>query len=311
MIDWRKPLSGIRSARRFVLGALAVAFIFNPAAAAMQGVLPPDRTAAERGAYLFSAGGCAGCHTDVKNKGAVGAGGRELKTPFGTFYGPNITPDPDQGIGRWSDVDFMRALRDGVSPQGTHYFPVFPFTSFTKIADADMRDLKAYLFSLPPSPKPRRPHDVGFPFNLRVVQYFWKLLFFDRGAFVADAVRSAELDRGAYLVEALGHCGECHTPRNRFGAGDRSLAYAGTRDGPDGTKTPNITPDHETGIGEWSVGDLTDLLKTGMTPAGDFVGATMAEIVRETTGKLTDRDLKAMVTYLRALPPIRNDLRGN
>ena len=310
MIDCRDPLIHLRSARRLVLGALAATFIFNPAAALTQGVLAPDREAAKRGEYLFSAGGCAGCHTDVKNTGPVGAGGRALKTPFGTFYGPNITPDPDQGIGRWSDADFMRALRDGVSPQATHYFPVFPFTSFTRISDADMRDLKAYLFSLPPSPKPNRPHEVGFPFDLRFVQYFWKRLFFDRGAFVADAGRSAELNRGAYLVEALGHCGECHTPRNLFGASDRSLAYAGTRDGPEGAKAPNITPDRETGIGKWTVGDLTDLLKTGMTPDGDFVGATMAEVVRATTGKLSERDLKAMVAYLRALQPIRNDLRG-
>lgn len=291
-----------------MFGALAITPA--PAAAQEQGDAPCDREAVKRGGYLFRAAGCAGCHTDVKNQGPVGAGGRELKTPFGVFYGPNITPDPDHGIGRWSDADFIRALRDGVSPRGTQYYPVFPFTSFTKMSDGDMRDLKAYLFSLPPSPTPSEAHRIDFPFNIRVAQYFWKLLFFDRGAFVDDPKRPAEVNRGAYLVMALGHCGECHTPRNRLGASDTSLAYAGTRDGPEGSKVPNITPDPDTGIGKWSAGDLAELLKNGMTPDGDFVGARMAEVVRETTARLSDSDLNAMVAYLRALPPIRNDLRG-
>ncbi|HJS33762.1 MAG TPA: cytochrome c [Alphaproteobacteria bacterium] len=310
MINRECALITRRAIRWLVMGALGAASVASAGAAQGQSIATSDREAIERGEYLFGAAGCAGCHTDVKNKGPVGAGGRELKTPFGVFYGPNITPDRDHGIGRWSDADFIRALRNGVSPRGEQYYPVFPFTSFTKISDGDILDIKAYLLSLRPSPTPNRAHRIGFPFNLRFAQYFWKLLFFDRGAFVDDSRRSAELNRGGYLVAALGHCGECHTPRNLFGASDRGLAYAGTRDGPDGAKVPNITPDRDTGIGMWSAGDLAELLTTGMTPDGDFVGGSMAEVVRETTSKLSRSDLKAMVAYLRALPPIRNDLRG-
>lgn len=305
----RRPIR-VRGLARLLTGFLVAAFISNPLGAQVGDVPPGDHGAVRRGEYLFSAAGCAGCHTDIKNRGPVGAGGRELKTPFGVFYGPNITSDPDHGIGRWSDADFIRALRHGVSPRGAHYYPVFPFTSFTKISDDDMRDLKAFLFSLPPSPTPNRAHDIRFPFNFRFAQYFWKLLFFDRGAFVDDAGRPAAVNRGAYLVTALGHCGECHTPRNLMGASDRGLAFAGTRNGPEGSNVPNITPDPETGIGRWSTGDLAELLKSGMTPDGDFVGGSMAEVVRETTSKLSENDRKAMVAYLRALPPIQNDLRG-
>ncbi|MBI3707992.1 MAG: cytochrome c, partial [Proteobacteria bacterium] len=212
----------------------------------------PDGAAIKRGEYLFIAGGCIGCHTDVKNNGAPLAGGRALATPFGTFYGPNITPDPVHGIGKWSDADFIRALREGVRPDGANYFPVFPYTSFTKISDADLRDLKAYIFSLPPVAKPSRPHDVSFPFNLRFLQFGWKLLNFTAGPYAPDTTKPADWNRGAYLVQALTHCGECHTPRNAMGGLKTSLAYAGTADGPEGERVPNVTTDPDTGIGKWS-----------------------------------------------------------
>ena len=172
----------------------------------------------KRGEYLLHASGCVGCHTDVKNKGARLAGGRPLKTPFGVYYGPNITPDPAHGIGKWDDADFVRALRKGVSPDDSHYFPVFPYTSFTKMTDQDMRDLKAYIFTLPAVAKPNIPHDINFPYGFRFSMTFWKLMFFDEGPLKPDSKQSKEWNRGAYLVKALLHCGECHTPRNRAGA---------------------------------------------------------------------------------------------
>ncbi len=290
------------------LAALALSLLMGLLSAGSAGA--DDAAAIRRGERLFAAAGCAGCHTDVKNRGPLAAGGRALSTPFGTFYGPNITPDPVQGVGQWSEADFIRALREGVAPDGSHYFPVFPYTSFTRMTEADLRDLFAYLRSLPPEAKPNRPHEIAFPFNLRFLQYFWKRLFFTPGPLALDASQSPEVRRGAYLVEALGHCGECHTPRNIFGAVRRELALGGTRDGPEGAKVPNITPDRATGLGGWSDGDIAELLASGMTPEGDFVGATMAEVVRHSTSKLTPADIEAVVAYLRTIPPVVNDLTG-
>ena len=269
----------------------------------------PDAAAVARGQYIFTAAGCTSCHTDEKHKGAFLAGGVALKTPFGTFYGPNITPDPTYGIGRWTEAEFVRALRDGVGPQG-QLFPVFPFTSFTRMTDADVNDLWAYLRSVPPVATPSKPHDVSFPFNVRAAQVVWKALFFTPGRFQPDPEKSAEVNRGAYVVQALGHCGECHTPRNVLGGLRTSLALAGTAHGPDGHAVPNITPDPETGIGKWSDGDVAEVFKSGMTPDGDFVGSGMAEEVRNTTSKLSDADVHAVVAYLKSLPPIRNKVGG-
>lgn len=258
-----------------------------------------------RGGYLFAAAGCAGCHTDVKNKGALLAGGRPLKTPFGTFYGPNITPHPEAGIGRWSDADFIRALRHGVSPSGEHYFPAFPFPSFTGMTDADMRDLKAYIFTLPAVDKPSRPHDLLLPFRWRGLLGAWKWMFFTPGPHRGDPARPARWNRGAYLVRAVVHCGECHTPRNRLGAMDGARWLAGNPDGPDGEAVPNITPDRDTGIGKWSAEEIALFLETGEDPTVDFAGSFMAEVIDDSTSKLSAADRGAIVTYLRSLAPIR------
>jgi len=287
-----------------VFAGLVLIALAGPARA--QAPVPAsDAGAVQRGEYIFTAAGCTSCHTDEKHKGAFLAGGVALATPFGTFYGPNITPDPTYGIGRWSEADFVRAVREGKGPGGD-LFPVFPFTSFTKMSDADIRDLWAYMKTVPPVATPSKPHDVGFPFNLRFAQVFWKALFFTSGRFQADPNKSAEVNRGAYMVQALSHCGECHTPRNLLGGLQTGMALAGATKGPDGHSVPNITPDGETGIGKWSDGDIADVLKSGMTPDGDFVGGAMAEEVRNTTGKLTEADLHAVVAYLRSLPPIRH-----
>lgn len=288
--------------------AAAVFFVVSVFGARPALAQAPDPAAVQRGAYVFNAAGCTSCHTDEKNKGALLAGGVALKTPFGTFYGPNITPDPSYGIGGWSEADFIRAVREGKDDDGEQLFPVFPFTSFTKMTDADVKDLWAYMRSVPPSATPSKPHEVGFPFNLRVAQVFWKLLFFTPGRFQPDPAKSELVNRGAYIAQALSHCGECHTPRNILGGLRTSLAYAGNPKPPEGDRVPNITPDPETGIGKWSDADLVDLLKTGMTPDGDFVGSSMAEVVRNTTSKLNDGDVRAVVAFLKALPPVRNKI---
>jgi mono/diheme cytochrome c family protein len=289
--------------RLAVLAALAAACVAPPAIA--------QNDAAARGAYIFAAAGCAGCHTDVKNNGQLLAGGRELKTPFGSFFGPNITAHPEAGIGKWSDADFIRALRQGRRPDGAHYFPVFPYPSFTKMTDRDMLDLKAYIFSLPVSAQPSRPSTLGFPFNLRFLQFGWKLLYFSPGEFRADPAKSAEVNRGAYVTQALGHCAECHSPRDVMGGLKRDMLYGGDLNhAGQGTKVPNITPHRDFGIGKWSEGEYADLLSMGMTPDGDFVGGDMGEVVANSTSKLTPADRAAMIAYLRQLRPVEQRVRG-
>ena len=266
----------------------------------------PDPTAVERGAYVFTLAGCAACHTDVKAKGPLLAGGRAIDTPFGTFYGPNITPDPVHGIGRWSDADFIRALREGLRPDGGHLFPVFPYTSFTLMTDADLRDLKAYIFSLPPVAKPSREHDVWFPFSWRWLQTFWRWLNFTPGPFAPDPGQSTAWNRGAYVVRALGHCAECHTPRDALGGLQNGLAFSGNPKGPERQKVPNITSDKTTGIGSWSHNQLLTFLRSGLLPNGDVVGSVMGEVIQNETSKMTDADRESVAIYLKSLPAIAN-----
>jgi mono/diheme cytochrome c family protein len=250
-----------------------------------------------------TAAGCADCHTDTKNGGRPYAGGRALTTPFGIFYGPNITPDLDTGIGRWTDAQFLNALREGVRPDGSNFFPVFPYPSFTKITDGDVRAIKAYLIAQPAVRQSNRAHDVAFPFSWRFLLNGWKLLFFSPGPFRPAPDRDEAYNRGAYLVTALAHCGECHTPRNWFGAMESSRFLAGTPHGPDGKAVPNITSDRETGIGKWSDDDIVTLLKDGQTPDFDFVGGAMAEVVKN-TARLTDADRRAIAVFLRSVPAV-------
>ncbi len=276
------------------------------AAPAVEPAPSGENEAVKRGAYVFHAAGCKACHTDTKKKGPPLAGGRAIETPFGTFYGPNITPDPVTGIGEWSDGDFIRALRSGISPDGDHYYPVFPYTSFTNMTERDMLDLKAYIFSLPPVEKPNRPHEVKLPFRFRPLLRLWKALHFTPGPFQPDAAKSAALNRGAYLAEALVHCGECHTPRTMTGGLDSAKWMAGTDDGPDGEIVPNITPDAATGIGEWDLDDIEFMLETGIRADADMVGSLMAEVVEDGTSRLTASDRRAIALYLKSLAPIHN-----
>jgi len=257
----------------------------------------------KRGEYLVSAGGCAGCHTEEKEGAVRFAGGRALKTPFGTFYGPNITPHDQAGIGRWTEADFIRAMREGVRPDGANLFPAFPYPSFTKITDADLRDLWAYLRTLPASDKASRKHDLKTPYGWRWLVTPWKWLYFDPGPFKPDPSAPKNVNRGAYLVEALGHCGECHTPRNSLGGSQRDRILAGG-EGPEGKGVPNITP---TRLKKWSDAELKDFLQTGLTPDGDIANKTMGEVIRNTTGQLTPADLAAVVAYLRTIPAIPDE----
>jgi mono/diheme cytochrome c family protein len=273
-----------------VLAALAAAT--GPAAAA-------DPALAAHGELIFNIGGCTNCHT--AKGGQVLAGGDAIGTPFGDFYAPNITPDPAHGIGGWSDADFIRAMREGVGPDGRPYYPAFPYTSFTHMSDEDLSALKAYLGTLAPVDQPSRPHQLWFPFNLRWGMWLWQWAFFTPERFQPDPARDAAWNRGAYLVLGPGHCAECHTPRTFYGVLEQGRAFAGARLGKE--KVPNITSDPVAGLGKWGASDIGTVLKLGMTPNGDFLGSEMAKVVNNGTGKLPDADLAAIVAYLQSLPP--------
>ncbi len=258
---------------------------------------------AKRGEYLAKAGGCLGCHTEERKDATPYAGGRALKTPFGTFYGPNITPDAQAGIGRWTFTDFVRAVREGEDPGGAQLFPAFPYSSFTRITEADLADLWAYLRSLKPSSQPSKPHDLGVLFRSRFALWGWKWLFFAPGQFRPDPTQSARVNRGAYLAVALGHCAECHTPRNLLGGPKKDRYLGGAKLG-EGTAAPNLTP---TRLKQYGDGELKDILTSGLFPDGDVMGDTMSEVVRNTTSQLTGADLEALIAYLRSIPPLPDE----
>lgn len=278
--------------RRALILALALTVVASPTAA----------VEALRGAYVFKAAGCAGCHTAKADREAkvIGAGGRALKTPFGIFYSPNITPDLDTGIGTWSLHDFQRALHKGRAPDGSAYFPVFPYPRYTAMTDGDVGDLWAYLRTLPAVRRTNQSHDVAAPMGWRLAAKAWQALFF-------TPTKAVPPTRGAYLVNVLGHCGECHTPRDVFGVLDDARALAGTRTGPHGGAVPNLTPDKASGIGKWSEGDLQTLFTLGMQPNLDFAGDGMGEVVSNTTSHWTNADRAAVIAYLKSLPAMRND----
>ncbi len=288
----RVPRQGLGTTR-IGIAALVLAFF-------AKGGIAQD---ARRGEYLARLGGCIACHTEDKKGAPAFAGGRALKTSFGTFYGPNITPDPRFGIGRWSEADFVRALRFGQRPDGSHYFPAFPYPSFTKIGDRDLRDLWAFLRTLPPNPRPNTPHELKFPFGIRTLVGAWNALYFKPGPFAADAKANPQVSVGAYIVQSLGHCGECHTPRNFLG-GPESSRFLGGGKLPEGKDTPNITPAR---LKSWSDAEIKELLTSGMTPDGDTVSSSMAEVVENTTSRMSASDLDAVVAYLRTVPAVADE----
>jgi len=255
---------------------------------------------ADRGAVVMAAADCAGCHTDGKAKGPALAGGAAMATAFGTFYAPNITPDKVNGIGAWSARDFHRAMREGKGKHGEYLYPVFPYAAFSGMSDQDIADIWAYLRTVRPSTRPSHAHQVKFPFNLRLLLLGWRTLYFRQGPLEPVAGKSAEWNRGRYLVEAVAHCQECHSPRDGLGGIDRKNAFAGNPDGPDGQKAPNITSGKE-GIAAWSDYELDDMLTTGVKPDGDYLAGGMPLVV-EGTSKLAAEDRQAMIVYLKTIP---------
>jgi mono/diheme cytochrome c family protein len=253
------------------------------------------------GEIIFNAGGCSSCHAvpNQPDRTRLG-GGLALPSPFGTFYPPNISPDPNDGIGRWSESDFVRAVMKGVSPDGTHYFPAFPYTSYAHAKRDDVRDLFAYLKTLPAVAGEVRDHDLPFPFNIRRNVGIWKLLFFDDRLFIPDQSRPPSWNRGAYLVNSFGHCAECHSPRNFLGGIIASQRFAGGPD-PEGKGwVPNIT---QKGLSDWSQKDVSYFLETGQTPDGDSAGGLMARVVKNTS-QLNAQDRDAIAQYIKSLPPV-------
>lgn len=255
------------------------------------------------GALIFNAGGCTSCHTVPGQDERLNlGGGLAFHTPFGTLYAPNISSDRNHGLGAWSLGDFARAMREGVSPQGRHYYPAFPYTSYQRMTPSDVADLFAYMKTLPASAQASKPHEMNFPFNITRGLGLWKLAFLDGKTFKPDPARDGSWNRGAYLADGPGHCAECHSPRNAAGAIIPSQRYAGGPD-PEGKGfVPNITQADQ-GLKNWSAGDIAELLKTGFTPDYDSVGGTMAAVVKN-TARLPDADRAAMAAYIKSLPAI-------
>jgi mono/diheme cytochrome c family protein len=258
---------------------------------------------AARGERIFWAGGCASCHAATVSEGEARlqlAGGVELATPFGTFVAPNISQHPD-GIGGWSFADFANAMKRGVSPDGSHYFPAFPYTSYAKMEIADVADLFAFLQTLPPVAGEAPDHNVGFPYSARRGIGLWKLLFLNDEPVVALGDQSEAAARGRYLAEGPAHCGECHTPRNAIGGLDESRWLAGAPNPVGRGRIPNITPGGH--INSWSEADIANFLETGFTPEFDSAGGRMAEVVK-TLAELPAEDRAAIAAYLKAVPAI-------
>jgi mono/diheme cytochrome c family protein len=259
---------------------------------------------AEHGRYVFFAAGCISCHTADEAL----AGGRPIESPYGIFYPPNITPSVKHGIGTWKNTDLERALRQGISPQGEHYYPAFPYPSFTRMTPEDIQALYAYLMNQQVSARQNQAHELYWPYSSRPLLSHWKDRGFSPGAFSPDPARSAQWNRGAYLASALGHCSECHTPRGFLGVPRSDLYLAGACSDPQGDKVPNITPDHETGIGNWTCNDLMHFLHSGRKPDGSFAGGLMTEVLATSCMPLTQYDRESLAFYLKTVPPVHRNL---
>lgn len=280
------------------VAAVAVFWVLTIPATVPASALAPHTPDLANGKIMFEAGGCSSCHATPKqdDKTKLG-GGLALNSPFGFFHVPNISADPHDGIGGWSEAEFVTALVKGTGRDGHHLYPALPYTSYQRMRFDDLRDLFGYLKTLPAVSGEVRDHDLRFPFNLRRPLGLWKLLFLDGQSFTPDPGQSAQWNRGAYLVNGPGHCAECHSLRNIFGAIESSKRFTGGP-APDGRGTvPDITQ-HK--LKNWSEKDIAETLKSGATPDADFVGGTMGEVVRN-TAQLSDADRAAMATYIKSL----------
>jgi mono/diheme cytochrome c family protein len=283
-----------------VIGA-AVFWVVTIPATVPASALGTHAPSAANGKEMFYAGGCAACHATPgqDDKTRLG-GGLGLKSPFGTFYVPNISPDPNDGIGKWSEADFVTAMLKGTSPDGRHYFPAFPYPSYQRMKVEDVRDLFAHIKTLPAVQGRVRDHDVPFPFNVRRTLGGWKFLFLDGKPFQPDGSKSAQWNRGAYLVNGPGHCAECHSPRNPFGGIVAKQRFAGGPN-PEGEGwVPNIT---QQGLGDYSAEDIALLLETGRSPDGEALGGSMIPVIRNTS-QLSSESRDAMAAYIKSLPPV-------
>jgi len=293
-----------RAARRLValtiVGAAGFWWTTRPEMAHID-VLAGLTADAAAGEQVFYAGGCAGCHATPEAKDSdrlILGGGQAFASPFGTFYAPNISPHPDLGIGTWTALDLYNAMHNGTSPDGTHYFPAFPYSSYTRATAQDIVSLHAFLQTLPVADAVSKPHDVGFPFNIRRSLGGWKFLFLKDGNVLDTDLNETE-QRGQYLVEALGHCGECHTARNLLG-GLKLGRWLGGAQNPTGKGSiPNITP----GKLQWSEGDIAEYLSSGFTPDFDTAGGHMVNVI-ENTSKLPASDRSAIAAYLKRVTPV-------
>ena len=284
----------------FAAGLVGYAIVSRPQAVPARALGPhvPDLG---NGKTMFAAGNCASCHAtpnqdDVSQLG----GGQAMKTPFGTFHTPNISSDEKDGIGGWSEAQFVTALVRGTAPDGSHYYPAFPYQSFQRMSFDDVRDLFAYIKTLPKVAGRAPAHDLSFPFNIRALLGGWKFLFLDGEPFQPDPTQSAQWNRGAYLVSGPAHCAECHSPRNFLGAIVQSQRFAGGLESDGDGMVPNIT---QKGLADWSEKDIATLLESGDLPDGDRVGGDMVKVARN-TAQLSAEDRAAIAAYIKSLPPV-------
>jgi mono/diheme cytochrome c family protein len=292
-------LGGVVAALAF-LAAVAL-YVLHP------GMLPAGTAGAtnattqiiNKGEYLARAGDCVACHTEPGGKEF--AGNRAMPTPFGNLYAPNITPDEETGIGKWTADEFYRMMHTGVSRDGTLLYPAMPFASYTRVTRADSDAIYAYLMSVPPVRQKSRPHDLRFPFNQRDLLIGWRTLYFREGEYQPDPTQSEKWNRGAYLVQGLGHCAMCHTAINALGGSSESKAFEGGMIPNQNWYAPSLTSNREAGLGDWSIKDIADLLQSGVSHRGTVYGP-MAEVVYNSLQYLSDEDAEAMAVYLKALP---------
>ncbi len=299
--------------RKLLLAAIAAAFVglavfwlITIPATVPASALGPHTPNLDNGKTMFDAGGCTSCHaTPGQQERTHLAGGMALPSPFGTFYVPNISSHPADGIGGWSEAQFVTAMTKGTSPSGQHYYPAFPYTAYQRMAVGDLRDLFAYMKTLPAAEGRVRDHDLPFPFNIRRTLGGWKFLYLDGAPFRPDPSQSAQWNRGAYLVNGPAHCAECHSPRNALGGIVASQRFAGGPN-PEGRGwVPNIT---QKALADWSASDIAYMLETGQIPDGDSVGSNMAPVIRN-TAQLSAADREAMAAYIKSLPPVDGPAR--
>jgi mono/diheme cytochrome c family protein len=290
--------------KRMLVPAIVAVILVLAAIAVLRREAPPAPTAGTpaapaeigRGEYLALVGDCLACHT-VRG-GRQYAGGLPMATPFGTLYTPNITPDKETGIGNWSFEDFRRALQEGVGKDGSYLYPAFPYNNYAKVTRADIEAMYAYFMALPPVRQPNRPHEMRFPYNQRPLLAGWRTLYFRTGEFKPNPNESAEWNRGAYLVEGLGHCNACHGQRNMLGA-VRDDDVGGGLIPLQNWYAPSLNSNRETGLGDWDLKDIVDLLRTGVSARGAVFGP-MSAVVSHSLQNMTIGDLTAMAVYLKA-----------